>query len=65
MNDISNKNTKISYLTFREISGYNFLFQKYYDTISQNIPIDKQNSITQDRYQEMLNRIITYTKTHH
>jgi len=64
MDDISNKNTKIMYPKFREISGYHFLYQKYYDTTPQNIPIDKENSITQDRYQEMLHRVITYTKTH-
>ena len=64
MNDISNKNTKIMYPKFREMSGYHFLFQKYYDTIPQTIPLDKKNSITQDRYQEMLHRVITYTKTH-
>jgi len=65
MNDISNKNTKIMYSKFREMSGYHFLFQKYYDTIPQTIPIDKENSITQDRYQEMLHRVITYIITQH
>jgi hypothetical protein len=64
MNDISNKNTKIMYPKFREMSGYHFLFQKYYNHTAQNIPIDSKNSITQDRYQEMLHRVTTYTRSH-
>jgi hypothetical protein len=64
MTDISNKNTKIMYPKFREMSGYHFLFQKYYNHPAKNIPVDSKNSITQDRYQEMLHRVIQYTKTH-
>jgi hypothetical protein len=64
MNDISNKNTKIMYPKFREMSGYHFLFQKYYGHPAKTIPVDKENSITQDRYQEMLHRVIQYTRTH-
>lgn len=52
------------YPKFKEMSGYNFLFQKYYDHPAQTIPVNKENSITQDRYQEMLHGVITYTKTH-
>jgi hypothetical protein len=64
MSDISNKNTKIMYPKWREISGYNYLYQKYYNKTPDRIPVNSQNYITRDRFNEMLHRTIQYVKEH-
>lgn len=52
------------YPQFRKMSGYHYLYLKYYGHISKTIPVNNENYITQDRYQEMLHRVITYTRNH-